>query len=445
MSDSNPNSEVVAAIDESDLLKSESESKPPRPTKTRYGVLGFTLALTAIAYLDRARISVAAPVIKADLGLTDGQMGYIFSAFTFAYALFEIPSGWMADRFGPRLTLVRIVICWSIMSAFTGIAMGFWSLFFIRLLFGMGEAGTFPSISRVYVRWLPIQEHGRAFGLALMAGALGSAASQPLIATLLGLKFIVWRDVFPMFSILGITWAILWFWWFRDDPHEHPSVNQNELKQIGCAPPVRHSAVPWKHLLRNRSLLALCLLCASWLYGWYFWLMWLPTYLLEARGFNLKAAGLLSALPLLAAAVGMLAGGWLSDILVRRWGLRKGRRTPGVVCLPLAAITIIVAIMAPTGIGAALLLSLAAGLSAMGITPIFAVCLEIGGRHAGVVSGTMNMVGNLGGTLSPTVAGLCVERLHSWNIPLIIVAGFYLVAAVCWLVVDPTDPIQGAH
>ena len=143
---------------------------PTAPTRVRYKVLGFTLALTAISYLDRVRISMAAPAIKAELGLTDTQMGYVFSAFMLSYALFEIPAGWMADRFGPRLTLMRIVIWWTVMSALTGAATGFMGLFIIRLLFGMGEAGTFPGISRVFVRWLPPREHGRAFGLALMLG-----------------------------------------------------------------------------------------------------------------------------------------------------------------------------------------------------------------------------------------------------------------------------------
>ena len=151
------------------------------PTRVRHGVLAFTLALTAVAYLDRVCIATAAPAMKADLGLSDAQMGYVFSAFTFAYALFEVPSGWLADRFGARLMLTRIVIWWSAMTAATGLVGGFVSLFAVRFLFGMGEAGAFPSIARAYARWLPARERGRAFGLALMTAALGGALTQPLV------------------------------------------------------------------------------------------------------------------------------------------------------------------------------------------------------------------------------------------------------------------------
>src|ERR1043166_1269285 len=156
-----------------------SHSTPPVaalsvPTRARYGVLGFTLALTAIAYLDRVCIATAAPAMKNDLQLSDVQMGSVFSAFTLAYALFEVPSGWLADRFGARLMLTRIVIWWSAMTAVTGWAGGFASLFAVRFLFGVGEAGTFPSITRAYGRWLPVRERGRAFGLALMTAALGA-------------------------------------------------------------------------------------------------------------------------------------------------------------------------------------------------------------------------------------------------------------------------------
>ncbi len=410
------------------------------PTRARYSVLGFTLALTAIAYLDRVRISMAAPAIKAELGLTDTQMGYVFSAFMFSYALFEIPAGWMADRFGPRLTLARIVLWWTLMSALTGMATGFWSLLIVRLLFGMGEAGTFPGISRVFARWLPPREHGRAFGFALMLGALGGALSQPLMATLLGV--LSWRQLFPLFSVFGIAWAILWLRFFRDDPHAHPGVNAAELAAIGSAPPSAQPPVPWRALLLSRNLIALCLVCGSWLYGWYFWLTWLPSYLLRARGFDLRETGWLAALPLACSAIGLLAGGWSSDILTKKWGARRGRRAPALVCLPLAVLAIGAGIQVANPLTAAFCLSVAAGLAALGLSPIFAVCLEIGGRHAGVVTGTMNMVGNLFGALCPVVVGWCVQHLASWNIPLMSVAAFYLFAAVCWLAIDPAVRIQ---
>ena len=410
-------------------------------SQVRQKVLGFTLTLTAIAYLDRVCISMAAPEMKADLGLTDVQMGWVFSAFTFAYALFEVPSGWLADRFGARLMLARIVVWWSAMTALTGAVWGLGSLLVVRFLFGVGEAGCFPSMARAYARWLPVRERGRAFGLTLMAGALGGALTQPLVVALL--EWMHWRHTFYAFGGIGVIWAIAWLAWFRDDPRAHPGVNAGELALIGSPVEESHRGVPWRTLLRDRNLLAICAMYLFAIYGWYFYLTWLPTYLLRARGFDLQHVGWLAALPLLGIAGGVLIGGWASDVLSRRWGVRAGRRTPGLIGLPLAAVAIVAGIFTPTGGSAALLFAAAAGLAALGVSPAWAVCLEIGGRHAGVVSGAMNTFGNLGGALSPVVVGWSVQNLDSWTPSLLSIAVCYLLAAGCWLLVDPERPIDG--
>jgi len=412
---------------------------PQSATRVRHGVLGFTLVLTAVAYLDRVCISTAAPAMKADLGLSDAQMGYVFSAFTFAYALMEVPSGWLADRFGPRLMLTRIVIWWSVMTAATGWAAGFASLFVIRMLFGIGEAGCFPSMARVYSRWLPAREHGRAFGLAVMTGAFGGAVTQPLVVWML--ERMHWRHTFPIFGFVGVAWALAWFCWFRNDPHYHRAVNETELRVIGTPPPVPHERVPWASLFKSPNLLVICLMYGGTIYGWYFYLTWLPTYLLRARNFNLKEVGWLAALPLVGLGVGVAAGGWLSDVLTRRYGPRIGRRLPGLIGLPLGAVAIVTAVMTANPIGAALSIAAAATFAAFGVAAGWAVCVEIGGRHSGVVSGAMNTFGNLGGALSPVVVGLCLDKWNSWNGPLLTVAAFYLVAAASWLAIDPTEAL----
>ena len=410
-----------------------------RATRVRYGVLAFTLVLTAVAYLDRVCISTAAPAMKDELGITDVEMGWVFSAFTFAYALFEVPSGWLADRFGARWTLTRIVLWWSVMTAATGLVSGFASLLAVRFLFGVGEAGAFPSMARAYSRWLPASERGRAFGLALMTAALGGAATQPLVVALL--TRIHWRSTFMVFGLVGVAWVAGWFWWFRDDPHSHPGVNRAELRIIGHEPPPPHGRVPWAALLRSRSLVALWLMYGFAIYGWYFYITWLPSYLLRARGFDLAQVGWLAALPLLSIAAGVLVGGWASDVLARRWGSRLARRTPGLIGLPLAAVAITGAIATPEPATAAVLLAAAAGRAALGVSPGWAVCLEIGGRHAGVVSGSMNTFGNLGGTLSPIVVGWFLQGWGSWDASLVTVAICYVLAAACWLAIDPTKPI----
>jgi MFS family permease len=411
-----------------------------RVTRARHVMLLFTLAAMAIAYLDRVCISTAAPAVKADLGLTDAQMGYVFSAFTLAYALFEVPSGWLADRFGARVMLTRIVIWWSAMTAATGAATGFLSLVALRWLFGMGEAGVLPSMARAYGRWLPLGERGRAFGLTIMAAALGGAATQPLVVALL--ERLSWRHAFPIFGSVGLLWAAAWFLWFRDDPRDHRGVGPAELARIGNDPPTPHPAVPWGALLRSRGMLALCAMYFGAIYGWYFYLTWLPTYLMRARGFDLRAAGWLAALPLLSIAAGSLLGGALGDLLSRRFGLRAGLRAPGLVGLPLAALAIAGAVTTSEPRTAAFCLAGAAGLAALGIAPAWAVCLAVGGRHAGVVSGAMNTFGNLGGVASPVVVGWCLQAWDSWALPLWTVAAFYLAAALCWLGIDPRASID---
>ena len=411
-----------------------------QPTRARHTMLGFALAAMAVAYLDRVCISTAAPAIKAELGLSDVQMGTVFSAFTLAYALFEVPSGWLADRFGARATLTRIVVWWSAMTAATGAASGFGSLVALRALFGMGEAGVLPSLTRAFGRWLPMRERGRAFGLTIMAAALGGALTQPIVVWLLGA--VGWRRAFAIFAGVGLVWAAFWFRWFRDEPRDHGGVNAAELAVIGGDPPgAAHPPVPWRRLLRSRSMLALCTMYFGAIYGWYFYLTWLPTYLLRARGFELSSVGWLAALPLLAIAAGSLGGGAVSDMLTRRFGARAGLRLPGLVGLPLAALAILGAIRTGNPYAAALCLAAAAGLAALGVAPAWSVCLAVGGRHAGVVSGAMNTFGNLGGVASPLVMGWSLDALGSWNVPLYSVVAFYAIAALCWLGIDPGEAL----
>jgi MFS family permease len=414
------------------------------PDGTRHRMVALTLALIAVAYLDRVCIATAAPTIEAELGLGDWQMGVVFSAFTFAYALFEVPSGWLADRFGARITLTRIVVWWSAMTAATGLATGFLSLVALRFLFGMGEAGAFPATARAYARWLPARERGRAFGLAIMTGAVAGAVTQPLVVLLLGATS--WRVAFALFGSVGLAWAAAWWRWFRDDPRAHPAMGPAELALIaaGGAEARPHEHVAWRVLWRSRALRALCAMYFCAIYGWYFYLTWLPTYLLRARGFDLRHAGWLAALPLLSIALGVFLGGWLSDRLAAHLGARRGRRLCGVVGLPCAALAVLGGITTSDATTSALLLALAGGAAALGVAPAWAVALDVGGMHAGVVSGAMNMFGNLGGTLSPLVVGYSLEHWGSWDAPLVSVAMLYLVAAGCWLLVDPADRIPQA-
>ena len=415
---------------------------PGAASRARHFVVAWILVAAAISYLDRVCISTAAPAIKHDLGLSDSQIGLVFSAFTLAYALFEIPAGWLADRYGARLTMSRVVVWWSFFTAITGTAWNLTSLLVLRFLFGMGEAGMFTGAAQAFGRWLPVAERGRAFGLALMTAAFGGALSQPLVVFFLG--HLGWRGAFVVFGSVGFVWALGWWLWFRDDPAEHPACNKEELEVIVAGRGTfNHGAtLPWSVLFSNRSVLALCFTHFGAAYGWYFYLTWLPTYLMRARDLDLKSAGWLAALPLLGIGLGSLFGGLLSDQLMRRFGARTGRRMLPLIGHPLAAAAIAGGVYAPDGISSALLFSLAAALGAIGVACSWAAAVDVGGANAGVVGGAMNMLGNLGGTLCPIIIGYSLDYFGAWEPSLLLVAAMYIWAAVGWLAIDPEDRVQ---
>ncbi len=405
------------------------------PTRARYTMLAFALGTMALAYIDRVAISLSSSSIQRDLALSDEQLGYAFSAFTLAYALFEVPSGWLADRFGARRMMTRIVLWWSAWTVATSAALGFRSLVSIRFLFGMGEAGVLPTLASAFRRWLPARERGRAFGLTVAAAALGTAISQPIVGAML--ERFSWRQVFVMFGGLGAAWALAWYAWMRDDPREHAAVNAAEIAEIGPPAQEAHVAVPWGSLLRSRNLIVVCAMYFCAIYGWYFFMTWLPQYLERARGFDLHQTSLLAALPWIAIAAGCFFGGLISDALVRKRGLRFGLRAPGILGLPIAAGMIVGAILTESAALATGFLTAAAGFAALGIASAWSTCLAIGGRHGGVVSGAMNMFGNLGGAVSPIVFGQSLERDLGWNLPLASVAALYAISGLMWLLVDP--------
>src|SRR5258707_12394195 len=224
-----PEARCISTSTSARRRRREDRAEMP-PTRARHVVLGFILGLAAVAYLDRVCIAIAAPAMQAALGLSDARMGYVFSAFTFAYALFELPGGWLADRFGPRLMLTRIVIWWSLLTAATGLSRGFLSLFLVRLLFGAGEAGAFPGTARAFAHWLPARERGRAFGLAVMSGVLTGAATQPLVAS--PLRLISWRGPFGALCLVCVVWAAAVFFWFPAGPRGARGGNEEEAEHI---------------------------------------------------------------------------------------------------------------------------------------------------------------------------------------------------------------------
>jgi len=404
-------------------------------TRGRFTLLNFALALSIITYVDRVAIASAATAIRGELGLTAVQMGWVFSAFTFAYAAFEIPSGWWGDVVGPRRVLTRIVLWWSTFTMVTGLAWNFASLAFARFLFGVGEAGAFPNISRTFARWFPARERGHAHGVIFMGTRLGGAIAPPLVVMLMA--WIGWRKSFFVCGLLGAAWCIAWRRWFQDDPANHPSVNDAELETIreGRGPdhPPR---LPWK-ALRSANLLVICMMYFCMAYTLYFNLTWLPTYLKEARGFSVSQAGWIAGIILFTGAIGSFLGGRLTDHLVKTRGLRIGRRI-GVVTLPLAGALLVAAAQMENPIVASILLAATLGVADLNVSSCWSMCHDVGGESAGTVSGAMNTFGNIGGAISPLVVGYAVQWWSSWALPFYITAAVYVLGGALTFLIDPT-------
>jgi MFS family permease len=421
---------------------------PPVPaSRARAGVLLFAFLLAVVTYLDRVCISAAAPYISDDLHLTTLQMGQVLSAFALAYSLFEIPSGWLVDIIGPRRVLTRIVLWWSGFTMLTGAAVGYQSLIATRFLFGAGEAGAFPSMSRGLSRWFPLRERGKANGVMFFGSRVGGMLSVPI--ALLLINRWGWRLSFVIVGAIGLVWAGAWYRWYRDRPADHSAVSASELAWIeqdgreGRAGRVE-TATPWRALLRSRNLYAICAMYFTYGYGLYFYFTWLPTYLIRVLGFSQLNGGLLAGLPFLCAGLANLAGGWLTDALARDRGLRAARCGLGCGSFLTGAVLTFSSTLVPQPVAKAVLLALALGSVDLALSACWAVCLDIGRDHAGVVTGCMNTFSNLGGVLTPLVVAYAVERWQSWTFPFYVTAIVYAAGALIWLTIDPTRPISRA-
>ena len=392
-----------------------------------------------ITYLDRVCFSTTAGAMSEELGLSLEQIGLAGTCFVLGYVLFEIPGGWMADRFGARSMLTRIVIWWSAFTALTGVAWNLPSLITIRFLFGCGEAGAFPGATSAIARWFPRGELARAQSIVMFGSRIGFAMTSWIVIALMARYG--WRAVYGIFAVLGLVWAVAWSAWFRNTPEEHRSVDPSELALIQeeRAASVKAMRIRWGAVLANRNLLALCAMYSGYTWGLYFYIQWLPTYLSQGKGLKLPEIGPMAAAILVSGAVANLLGGWLSDRLTARIGIRSGRRTPAFAGLLAAGVFLALAATLQSNTLALVCLGLSFGCAELILAITWATCLDIGGSAAGVVSGTMNSLGQIGGALAPWLIGMMVDRTGSWELPLLVSAAYYGVSAALWLVIDPAQ------
>jgi sugar phosphate permease len=413
---------------------------PPvsRPTRARYYVLVLSFIVGLVMFLDRVCMGAATPDIMREFNLDKIAMGWSVSAFNWTYALFQVPGGWLADRFGSRIVLAVAIAWWSIFTAATGAAFNGGSLAIMRGLFGMGEAAAWPAASRSLLRWLPTRQRAFGQGFQHSGARLGAAFAPTLVVVIIAATG--WRGVFYLFGAMGILIALAWYLYYRDMPQDHAGVNEAELALLDAArrPPAVRPAIPWGRILRSRDLRNLSLMYFC--YGWVFWmyLQWLPTYLVEIRHFTQIKMGLGASLPLLAGTAMNVFGGWISDRLARRWGdLKRGRTRVSAAGFVIAGIAIVPGVLADSAaVGLACLTVALAGLE-LTVPVSWALCLDIAGDFSGSVTGVMNTLGNLGGALSAVGTGYLATHF-GWNVVFIVCSGFCVIAALLATRIDPT-------
>lgn len=422
------------------------------PTRKRWQIIALMFVVGVLMFIDRVNISIAAKYIMPEYGLTDVQMGWVFSAFLLGYALMQVPGGMLGDRFGPRRVLAGAILWWSFFTSMTAVA-GDWflassigvvgSFVVVRALIGLGEAAGPPNYNRIIASWMAPGERGLASGLVTGGGALGAALAPPAVVWIM--TTLGWREAFHIFGGVGIGVALLSYWIIRDRPAEHPGVNAAELAIIGsheASAPARSSVrTPWRTLFKRPDLWLLTASYGALGYCGYLFFSWFYLYLVNERGFSVVTAGWMSTIPFFLSTVAAPAGGWMSDRLSERYGKRIGRCGFAFGCTLVAAIAIAAGAAAPDRNVAVVFLSVGDAALFFSIAVYWATSIDLARTHAGTVGGLMNMGGNLGGAISPTMTPLIAHSL-GWDVSLYVAAGIAVLAGLLWLGVKPERPIE---
>jgi len=401
-----------------------------KPTHARYWVVVFALALAMVMYIQRVAISQAIVPIAAELNLNQAQKGIILGAFGLSYALFEIPMGLLGDKLGVRRVLSLLVLFWSLFTALTGAAWNMVSLWIARFVFGAGEAGCFPNLTRMLSAWLPVGERVKAQAVMWAFGRWGGALAPPVAVFVI--YHLGWRLGFVALALLGAAWVALFFPWFRNDPAEHKGVNAAELALLeGSRKLVLHDhGMPWYKLLLQRDIGFLGLQYFGFSYTWYFYVTWLPTWLQQARGLSpLEAAGY-ATMPLAAGGVGSIVSGFLPLSVPRKQVAIGGFFTTAILICIIPSV--------PNVTVAMLLMALASFSSDLTMPISWNTCVEIGKQYTATVSSTMNMLGNFAGFVAPMVFGFILQATNSnYSMVMYTMAAAAVVSGLCWFFIEP--------
>ncbi|WP_326692503.1 MFS transporter [Streptomyces sp. NBC_01795] len=406
-----------------------------RPTRVRYGLLGLLFLVTALNYLDRSNLSVAAPHLKDEFDLSATELGLLFSLFSWSYVLVQIPGGWLLDRLGPKLAYGYALVGWSLVTVATGFARSLNTLLGLRIALGLSEAPTFPANNKFVSTWFPSSERARATGVYSAGQYLGLALALPLLSWIIAGSG--WREMFVITGAVGLVLAVFWFWKAHSLPAEHPRINEAELaltKETETAPArVKASWPEIRHLLSHRRLWGMYIGNFAANGVMWFFLSWFPTYLTDEKGITGITGGSIGSVPYVAALVGVLSSGYISDRLLRRGLSRTAARKIPLVCgFVLSGCIVTANFTDSTGL-VILIMSIAffgQGTSALGWT----ICSEVAPvRSLGLAGGVFNFFTNLGGAISPLIVGVILDRTGSFAVALTFIAGLAMAGLLCYL------------
>lgn len=387
-------------------------------------------------------MNVVAKYVKADLHLNNEQFGFVLGAFSLAYALFEIPTGALGDKIGARKVLTRVVIWWSCFTMLTGSVSSFFLLLVVRFLFGVGEAGAYPNASIVIAHWFPKTEIGKAQSAIWAAGRIGGALTPLLVVPMVHL--VGWRITFFILGLFGIAWAFLWFYWFRNEPRDKKFITENEVIEIETErmiPKSRH-AIALSFILQNKNVWALMLMCHLLFYAAYFFTNWSSIYFQEGRGMSEEQSKNFISLSYFLGAIGCVAGGYLSDVFVKKYGLKWGRRIVAITGLSLSSLFFLLAGIVTNNNVAGYLLAICVLTKDLALPVAFAACVDVGRQSAGAVVGSMNFAGQLGGFFITIIFGYMVHHFGNFNYPLFLISGALFISALLWFKIDAEKSVH---
>jgi MFS transporter, ACS family, glucarate transporter len=407
----------------------------------RYRILVFLFFLTFITYLDRICISLVGVRIKSEFDLTNEQFGWILASFSLAYAIFEIPSGALGDKIGQRKVLIRIVLWWSLFTALTGLTTGFISLLIVRFLFGVGESGAFPSSGGVVARWFPVDETSRGVSWFTF-GSNAGAAVAPLIVIPIAVAF-GWRATFYVNAFIGLVWVAVCYYWFRNHPSEMKGIPEEEKIYIEKNRRVQTHAQKfnWRKTLKNKSVWGLLISFYTTQWALYFFVAWMPVYLQEGRHFSESDMKVITSWLFIFGGVSCLVAGYTIDWIVKRTGLRIGRRISGVASVGIMAILFLIA--AITGDNTIVIICFFAGNFFLWYSIVCAVsvCVDVGGERAATLYGLMNFVGQVGAFFLAVTFGKIVDTTHDFNTPIYLIAALLVVGSLSWFLIQADKPL----